>query len=290
MGGRVGQIQDRDAGGRQLYGSRRRLRLRIGGADADRRRDLRDPGRLGRGIRRRGEGRRRAVCQGPADHQAHDRRARTLQDHLARQRRRRLGRCRRCDGEGHPGHQLPRHLYRGSRRPCDAADPRDPRPPRRAGPHGARGPLGRGAAGAPEDPAAARPDAGAHRLRPCRARGGRAGQAVRPAHHRLRPVYRGDGDDRARGRAGQPARTAGAGRHHLDAFAGHRQRAADDPRRAFRPDEEDRDLHLDRARADDRRGGADQGARRGHDRRRPGSTCWRRSRRAATTRCSGWTT
>ena len=44
-GGSFGQVQDRDAGRRQLYRSRRRLRLRDGGADADRRRDLRDPAR-----------------------------------------------------------------------------------------------------------------------------------------------------------------------------------------------------------------------------------------------------
>ena len=36
----------------------------------------------------------------------------------------------------------------------------------------------------------------------------------------------------------------------------------------FRADEEDRDLYQHRARPDHRRGGADQGARRGHDRRR----------------------
>ncbi len=52
----------------------------------------------------------------------------------------------------------------------------------------------------------------------------------------------------------------------------------------FAPDEEDRDLHLDRARTDDRRGGADQGARRGHDRRgrarRPGKGAARRQQPA----------
>ena len=47
---------------------------------------------------------------------------------------------------------------------------------------------GRWAEGRPmllQDPAAAGPDPGPHRVRPCRARRRRAGQAVRPAHHRL---------------------------------------------------------------------------------------------------------
>jgi D-3-phosphoglycerate dehydrogenase len=79
-----------------------------------------------------------------------------------------------------------------------------------------------------------------------------AGQAVRPQHHRLRPVHRRDRHGRARRRAGQPAGAPGTGRHHLDAFSGDRERPADDPRGTLPADEEDRDLHLDRARPDDR--------------------------------------
>ncbi len=62
---------------------------------------------------------------------------------------------------------------------------------------GARGPLGGRQAGPLQIPRLQGVDAGPRRLWPCRPCGRRARQALRPPHHRLRPVHRRDGDDRA---------------------------------------------------------------------------------------------
>ena len=70
------------------------------------------------GIHRRRARRRRHLCQGHDDHQAHDRRAPEEPRHRARQRRRRLRRCRRRHRARHPRDQLPGHLHRGSGGPC----------------------------------------------------------------------------------------------------------------------------------------------------------------------------
>ena len=108
-----------------------------------------------------------------------------LQNHLARQRRRRHRRCRGGDREGHPGDQLPGYFHRGSRRSCDDLNPRHPSPIDRTGSDGPRGTLVRRPAGIAQDPAPARHDLGADRVWPCRPGGRRARQTLRSAHHRL---------------------------------------------------------------------------------------------------------
>ena len=118
--------------------------------------------------------------------------------------------CRRRGGDGarHSRHQHSRHLHRGSRRPRDDAD----------AVHRSAGCVvqdrmvreGRWREGRPAlEPAAPDgPDAGLHRLRPCRAAGGDARAAVRLPHDRLRSLYRRAGDEPLWRRAGDARGTA----------------------------------------------------------------------------------
>ena len=137
-------------------------------------------------IRRRRQGCRRALelRRGPADHQEDDRWPYEVQNHLAGLGRGRQRRCRCRDRQGHPGHQLvrtplsrrsPTTRCASSSRRMAASSSRTAWCARAAGAEGRPAlplkiPMLRGLT------------AGPHRVRPCRARRRRAGQAVWPAH------------------------------------------------------------------------------------------------------------
>ena len=182
---RLGQIQDRDARGRELHRRRRRLRPGDGTAGRHRRRDRRRPHRRGR-LHQVLPGRRCHLCQGHPLHQEdHRRPAREVSRHHPGQRRRGQRRCEGRHRARHPGDQLPRHVHRGSRRPRDDAAAVHLPPHHRAGSHGARGQVARRPPRAAADSSPDGPDARPGLVRPRRARGRQARQAVRSAHPRL---------------------------------------------------------------------------------------------------------
>ena len=171
--------------GRQLHRRRRRLRPGDGAAGRHRRRDRRRPHRRGR-LHQVRPGCRCHLCEGHPHHQEdHRRPAGAVPRHHPGQRRR--GQRRREGGHRarHPGDQLPRYVHRGSRRPRDDAAAVHLPPHHRAGSHGARGQVARRPPGAAADSSPDGPDARPGRVRPRRARGRQARQAVRPARHRL---------------------------------------------------------------------------------------------------------
>ena len=231
------------------------------------------PGHAG-GLHRRRQGCRRRLRQGHEVQRADDPGAGQVPPHCAGHRRRRLRRRRRRHREGHPRHQLPRHLHRGGGGPRHDAAARHASPGHRAGPHGARGPLDRGTAAAAQGAAPDGADAGLHRLRPGRPRGRRARAAVRPAHAGLRSLPRRAQHLRARRGAGEPLGGAEPLRFHLHAPARHARGRRLPQGAALPADEAERHLHQYRTRPDRQRAGADQGAAGEVDRRR-------RARRAA---------
>ena len=218
---------------RRLWRSRRRARPFIGGAR-----------------RRCGDG------AGSSHDQGDHRQPGAVQGHLAGERRRGLGGRRSRDGAQHSRHELPGHLHRGGGRPHDDDDPGHLPPADHHGHDGTGVAVARGSAAAVAVPAAHGADAGIHRIWARAAGDGASGGGLRGAPAGLRPVHRGAGDERVRGRARGADGAAGEVGHRVHACAGNARGRAHADVPALSRHEAGSAVHQQRARADGGRSGA----------------------------------